>query len=580
MKYWRWIGCTPLAFICKMHTKMYATLLYLAIRLLLSGESIIAQDLSTIGQPMDFSIKGGVQVSSNFYSASGIPDRTSPFAWSITGSPTVQLGEIRMAFSFSFHDQKFGYGTPFNKFGVSPYYKWIKLLLGWRTMNFSPYSLQGKSFLGAGVELTPGKFRFSAFRGSLRNPFAQSDTLIYGAYLVDSYKRKAQGMKIGFGTSQSYIDLYYVKVKDDISSITDPPGEADYELDPADNVVIGMAYRITAFKKLEWAANINASSFTDNQTLGETIIDEPFLGFINDLLVVNSSTQVSLAGDMSLGLNLKNARLGLKYRRVEPQYRALGISFIQTDIQSFIGSASVSILKRKLLLSLKGGVEQTNLRDLDYLGRQRIIQDIQVQYIPSKSWQWIGQWSNYQYETQDGLIELNDTLRLVNVTRQSGLIVNHNGQGEVWQSGFSASLHHQSIRDQSPIASLGSDINSTQTQVSIKVNYLPIALKCTPSIFYARYELPGRIQERYGLGLQVQKSFFEKKVNTGIQFRIARNDVDQLRNGHTMTFRVNGSWQMEKGHSIALSIGLMDKESVLSPSYSETRSTLSYAYRF
>jgi hypothetical protein len=548
--------------------------------LLMIVEGVTAQDLGNVGKPLDFSVKGGIQVTSNFYSAKGIPNRTSPFAWSISGSPTVQIGEIRLLFSFSFHDQKFGYGTPFNKFGVSPYYKWVKLLLGWRTMNFSPYSFQGKSFLGAGLELTPGKFRFSTFRGTLRNPFAQADTLIYGAYLVDSYTRKAHGMKIGYGSAQSSIDFYYVKVKDDITTITDPPLNADYELDPSDNIVIGTSYKITAFKKLEWAANINLSSFTDNQSLGETIIDDPLLSFVNDLLVVNSSTQVSLAGDMSLGLNLQNVRLGLKYRRVEPQYRALGISYIQSDIQSFIGSASVSVMKRKMLISVKGGIEQTNLRDLDYLGRQRIIQDAQVQYIPSKSWQWIGQWSNYQYETQDGLIELNDTLRLVNVTRQSGLIINHTGQGEVWQTGFSASLHRQAIRDQSPIASLGSDINSTQGQLSIKVNYLPFELRCTPAVFYAQYQFPGRTQERYGLGLQVQKSFMDRKINAGVQFRIARNDVDQLRNGHTTTLRLNGSWQLEKGHSLAASISLMDKASTLSPSYSESRSTLSYAYRF
>lgn len=539
-----------------------------------------AQDLSQVGKPMPFSIRGGVQVSTNFYGVSGIPNRTSPFSYAITGSPTVQLGEFNFQFSFSFRDQKFGYGTPFNKFGVSPYYKWIKMHLGWRTMNFSPYSLQGKSFLGVGVELTPGDFRFSAFRGTIRNPFAQLDTLIYGAYLVDSYKRKAHGMKIGVGSTKSYIDFFYVKVKDDITSISDPPGNADYELDPADNIVIGTSYKITAFKKLEWIANINLSGYSDNQTLGETIFEDQALSFINDLIVFNSSTQVSLAGDMSLGLNLQNVRLGLKYRRVEPQYRALGISYIQTDIQSYIGSASISLMKRKLLLSLKGGIEQTNLRDLDYLGRQRIIQDVQVQYIPSKSWQCIGQWSNYQYETQDGLIELNDTLRLVNVTRQSGIIINHTGQGEVWQTGFSTSLHRQAILDQSPISSLGMDINSTQAQLSIKVNYLPIQLKCTPSVFYAQYLFPGRIQERYGLGLQVQKSFFDKKVNAGGQIRIARNDVDHLRNGHTTTFRLNGSWQLEKGHSFAASISLLDKESTLSPSYTESRSTLSYAYRF
>ncbi len=539
-----------------------------------------SQDLSRLNAPVGFKIQGGINLTSNMYSVTGIPDRTSPFSWALSGSPTVQIGDIRFPFHFSFRDQRFGLGTPFNKFGVSPYYKWAKLHLGWRTMNFSPYSLQGKSFLGVGVELKPGKLRFNAFKGTLRNPFAQLDTLVYGARIVESYKRHAHGVKLGFGNTKNYVDVFYVKVKDDTGSLTERPPVADYELDPADNFVIGTAFKVTAFKKLELLSNLNISAYSDNQTLGEIVFENQLLRFINSLFVFNSSTQVSLAGDAALGLNLKNARLGLKYRRVEPQYRSLGISYIQSDVEALLGSVQMSMLKRKMIVSAKAGIERTDLRGLDYLGRRRLIRDIQLQFLPSKQLQVIGQLSNYQYETQDGLIELNDTLRIVNVTRQSGLILNYTRPGDRWQTGFNASIHIQSIRDQSPVLSFGSDISSLQTNISVKAAYLPLDLRCTPSVFYARYTLPMRLQERYGLGLSVQKGFWKKTLQIGISGRWANNDVDKLRNGHTLNLRVHGAYAMKNRHSLHAAISLLEKSSILSPSFNESRSSLSYGYRF
>jgi len=548
---------------------------------LLAGLSVTsAQDLEQLKEPVQVKFSGALQLSSNFYSVTGIPDRTSPFAWAISGSPTLQIGDVRFPFYLSFRNQRFGYGTPFNKFGVSPYYKWAKLHVGWRTMNFSPYSLQGKSFLGAGVELNPGKFRFSAFKGTIRNPFAQLDTIVYGARLVDTYKRKAQGVKIGYGTSKNSFDLFYLKVKDDISSFNDRPAPADYELDPADNLVIGTAFKFTFFERLVFQSNLNVSAYSDNQTLGEILFDNRFVSFINDIITFNNSTQVSMAGDVSLGLNFNNTRFALKYRRVEPQYRSLGISYIQTDVESFLGSGNFTLLKRRLMLFLQGGIERTNLRDLDYLGRKRLIGDARLQWIPSPAFQVMGQFANYQYETQDGLIELNDTLRVINVTQNTGLFMSYVRKNETWNYGASVNIQRQTIRDRSPILNLGMNITSIQSGLSLKLVYAPADLRMTPSIFYARYTLPDRLQERYGIGLNINKGFFDKTLRLGLGSRIARNDIDNLHNGRTLTVRLNASYQLIDKHTLNASINLLDKRSTLSPSFTEYRSSLSYGLRF
>jgi hypothetical protein len=304
------------------------------------------------------------------------------------------------------------------------------------------------------------------------------------------------------------------------------------------------------------------------------------LSFVNDLFVFNNSTQFSLAGDASLGLNFNKARFGLKYRRVEPQYRSLGISYIQSDVESWLASGNFTMLKRRLMLFLQGGLERTNLRDLDYLGRKRLIGDARLQWVPSPQLQVMGQFANYQYETQDGLIELNDTLRIVNVTQNTGLFINYTQKQEVWNYGASVHIQRQTIKDRSPILNIGTDIASIQTGLSLKLSHKETDMRLTPSLFYARYTLPDRLQERYGFGININRGFFEKTLTVGVATRYALNDVDKLHNGHTLSMRLNASYQLIDKHTLNASLNILNKQSTLSPSFTEHRSSLSYGLRF
>jgi hypothetical protein len=54
-----------------------------------------------------------------------------------------------------------------SRFGASPHRGWFRAHLGDRYMSFSEYTMNNHNFRGAGVELTPGKFRFSAMGGRL-----------------------------------------------------------------------------------------------------------------------------------------------------------------------------------------------------------------------------------------------------------------------------------------------------------------------------------------------------------------------------------------------------------------------------
>ncbi len=550
--------------------------------LFLFSAMVQSQDLEEIGKSTKVKFSGGLNISSQFYNVNGINARRSPFSWVINGNPVLRIGKMSFPFSFSFRDQRFGFGTPFNKFGVSPYYKWARVHIGWRSMNFSPYSMSGRSFLGFGAELKPGKLRASGFIGTIRNPLAQRDTIVYGAALIPTYKRRAYGFKLGYGSSRNYIDLIYFKAKDDVNAppVTDEVIIPDIELDPAENLVLGTSFRLTLFRKFIFTSNLSVSAYADNSTHESIKLANGVYRFFDNFFDPNVSTQVSFAGDAHARINLKKVQLGVRYRRVEPHFRSLGITYIQSDVESVTTTASMHMLKRRLRFNGQLGLERTNLRNYDYVGRRRVIGSIRAQFVPQPEIMVMGQYSNYQYETQDGLVELNDTLRFVSVTQNSGLFFNYNKQKGKMRYGVNFNAQLQSVKDQSPIARLGNDIQSLLGGLSVNLEWESLQLRLRPSVHYSRYLLPQLKQERYGFGLNVRKGFLDDKLSLSLYSRYAYNDVNERNNGTVWTSRANIDFRITDAHTIQLSSTWMKRNSIISPSYDEWRSRVSYGMRF
>jgi hypothetical protein len=127
--------------------------------------SLSAQDLSKLKTQKPFAIDGTLSTTANFYTISGKESTRDPFSYVLSGNVNVSVYSLQLPFSFTYSNSSFNYAQPFNRFGISPEYKWIRLHLGYRSMSFSPLTMAGHSFLGAGVELNPGKLRFGAVYG-------------------------------------------------------------------------------------------------------------------------------------------------------------------------------------------------------------------------------------------------------------------------------------------------------------------------------------------------------------------------------------------------------------------------------
>ena len=206
-----------------------------------------AQDLSSITDQTPFKINGSINAKLQFYGTDRTNPSRSPFMWYLQGSPVVTVYGIVLPFSFRLSEQQRDFRQPFNQFGVSPYYKWAKLHLGYRSHTWSTYALAGHSISGAGLELSPGKFQFGVVSGRLLKPVRYIDNPEFVQMQTPAYRRSGTAVRLGYGSEKNNISLVLLKAIDDSTSLGEIPTK--YQITPDENLVISLMSRQTIAEK-------------------------------------------------------------------------------------------------------------------------------------------------------------------------------------------------------------------------------------------------------------------------------------------------------------------------------------------
>jgi len=166
-----------------------------------------AQDIESLGGS-PFTVSGNISVGSSFYKAINRDNRRSPFAYFISANPTFSIYGFDIPVSIAYRDQQGSISSSFNRYSISPRYKWAQLHLGNTSLTMNPYTLSGQLIKGAGLELTPGHVRIAVVAGKLENPLAQLDTIVEGAEILD----------IVFGTSLGISPVKWVQLKVNVAA--------------------------------------------------------------------------------------------------------------------------------------------------------------------------------------------------------------------------------------------------------------------------------------------------------------------------------------------------------------------------
>jgi hypothetical protein len=527
---------------------------------------------------------GGMSFGGETYSVNGIDNRRSPLSYYVNGRVSLSYKGINVPVSISYRDAQFSYDYNFNRLGIAPSYKWVKLYFGWNTMNFSQYTMSGRAFYGVGMALTPGNFHFSALKGKIQNHLAIRDTLINGASLIPTFERDIWGGKVGFQKKKTKFELIFMNIKDDSESFA---YQKDYNslygyqvLTPKENLILGINGGFGLFKVLDIYFNTAASGFTADT--GDTLLleygdDVP--GFVKNLFQANSSTRLALAGDAGINLRIKSQKIGLRYRRVDPFYSTLASNFFMNDVEQYTFNTGLNLWKKKIHVDGNLGLEQNNLTRLRTNTTNRVISSIGTQLNLNEKWFSSIRFSNFQTESENNILTLNDTLRFVSTTQEYSTLISYTLPGEDWKKSFSFNAYYNTVSDQSTDRQIG-DIRVLSLSANSSVAWKTYDLTFVPSLLFNEYRYEEIVQKRIGGGIKIQKRLAEKKVNVSMNYQYSLNLYDGKKDGSVNLIQLTSVYKVNKKNSVNLNGSYRMSESLINNSFNEFRLMLRYGLQF
>ncbi len=552
-------------------------ILFLVISTLLV-QNVFAQNLDNLGGPLA-TFNGNITIGTSIYETIGRDNRRSPFSYYISANPTLSIYGFDIPINLTYRDQQGTISNPFNRFSISPKYKWASVQVGKFSKTISKYSLSGQLMTGVGVDLNPGKFKFSAAYGTLQNDLLSLDTLIAGVNDLPIYKRDAFGVKIGVGGSRNYIDLSVFKAKDDINSV-DPSLVDSLQMNPEDNLILGTAFGFSPVKWMVFKADVSSSLYTATQFPSDIVTNDDLSAFndrFGNIMTINHSSSLQFAGDASLRLKFKAFSIGGEYRRIDPNYKTLGGFYFQEDSENFMLSLRFSLAKGKIRFNGRGGLQRNNLNNLRRNTSTRQIINAGLSIAPSKKFSISGRYSNFQTERRPGLVELNDTIRVARATESINVAPRFSFGSKDRKSDVILSLNFQNLEDLIKEEADQKDIENYVASLTYRLNMKPTESSWSTSLTYNNNIIGANSRTRAGLNVRWVKGLLDKKLKVTAGVGGFLNYLDNVEEGQSFTGKVGGRYTVNDRWRLSMNLNYLNRTGI--NGFQEIRANLRGTYR-
>ncbi len=552
-------------------------------------QSARPQNLEMIGKKGGVKLTGGVSFNQVFYAVMGIDPRRPFSNYVVTGNLNLSLYELSIPVTFSYSDQNSAFQQPFNQIGFSPRYKWITAHGGFRNMTFSPYTLNGHTFLGGGIELSPPKsmFRLSAMYGRLLRA-VPIDSL--NRNQVPAFERWGYGFKAGLVKGSDNIYLSFFKGEDRRNSITLLPDSST--VTPQENAVVSLQAQRTFLKKLSLQAEYAQSALTrDTQTEVDASRITLF-SFMGGLFRPRISTAYYSAYKGNLAWNEKYYSIGVGYERVDPGFTTHGAYFFNNDLENTTLNVSLRLFQDRLTIGSNFGLQRNNLNNDKLSTLRRNVGSVTIGLVASQELQLGFSYSNFQSYTrvQNQFDRINqvtqfdqlDTLNFRQIAQNVGGNATYSfGNPKKKLSVLNLNLSYQQTDDQQQVANPPPQSRFYNGNASYSLTIRPKELTITVALNFTRNENGPDVSTFYGPTLSANKSFFNKKLRTSASLSYNESLAGAILTSRIGNLRINNTLTAWKKHNFSLSgaaIYRATPSSSTTPPFTEFTGTFTYSY--
>lgn len=340
-----------------------------------------SQDLAAIAKGDVLKGSGSLSFNQIYYNAQGKTPSRNPYSYLLNGSINLKiLGYIDAPFNFMYSNLGSRYTQPtFNQTSIHPRYKWVASHFGNIACSYSSYTVSGHLFQGAAIDLTPGKFTFSAFYGRFQKAISSTE-LTNSITLQPAFKRMGAGCKMGFNHIQfGHWGLVLFSAKDIANSIA--IANIGAPLMPQQNWNGSLQVQKNIFKKLGLNAEVAYSLLSEN-----TLKKEPNVALPKPLQFINTNATSALYKAIKTGFTyaLKKGALQFNYQRVDPFYRTLGAYYFNNDLENISGGFTLPFFKQKVTLTANLGRQHDNINKAKLSTMNRTVGNLNLQINANK----------------------------------------------------------------------------------------------------------------------------------------------------------------------------------------------------
>ncbi len=527
-------------------------------------------------------VTGSIGANSVFYKPIGIQPRRDPFYWVVNANLTFTIfDKISVPFTAVVTQQDKNYtngldkfSQPFNQFGISPRYRWLTVHAGFRTIEFSEYSLSGAMFLGGGVEIKPtkslvsGTALFGRFVKAV--PKGGVDGIVVS---VPAYERWGGGAKLKVGTDANFGEFIYFKIQDNINSI---PYDTALTVTPQENQIIALSTQQKITNWVSASGDFAFSMYTKNIFEGVSKIER--FTYINQIYDPRPSSQFNKAINAGLDFTPGAVKFGIKYKRIDPDYKTLGSIFLTNDVEEISGNVGLSLLKNKINITTATGFQQNNLDKIQVVTSRRIIGSLNVSYNITEHFNVSTGYSNFSSNTLPVRDVFTDSIKFVQLTQSGNLATNYSfGKGKV-KHGFANNFSYQESGGNKQ--DLTTFLNGT---LSYNFNLSESGLSINTSVLYNRNTNPAvGVNTGYGPNLGIQKSLFKNKIRMSLNAGYQNTFLDNKALNTNLTTNFGFSFTIDKHQSAKLDASYLDRKANAqnAQKFSEIRGSVGYIYNF
>jgi hypothetical protein len=542
-----------------------------------------AQDLEvgTIKKSNGIKLSGGLALNTVYNTP--VVGGGQPLSYFVSGIVNFNVYGYNIPVSINYSNRKFGFSQPysFNQISFNPSYKWISAHIGMSAMTFSPHSLNGHQFKGAGVDLSPKNWKISAMAGQLIK--GQSSDTLFGP----TYRRFGYGLKTSYSIKDIRLGITYFQADDKANSLSLTQTQfKDKIISPKSNTVLGFTFGATILKAFQLEAEYTNSLVTANSTLeGDVGIKKTLAGFLHK---GNASTESFDAFKSRLNYNIKRTQtlIGFGYERVDPNYQTLGGYYFVNDFENFTTNLNQALWKGKLNLGANLGVQRDDLNSSKSSSQRRFVGAFQANFAPNPKLNIGADYSNFRSFTYirtvfDDIKQINpfeqlDTLNFTQLSQNLNSNLNYRIiNKETLNSSINLNFSVMAAADkQGDLIRVGSASNFYNGTIGFVSQYPKKAFGYNVGVNMSKNTIGRNDITTFGPIFSIQKAFNKNKIMTNASFAYLNSKTPET-TFDIVNLRANANYAINKNNQLTSNIGYS-----LNDNRNFGSITFGYSYKF